>query len=144
MKSEGERQKGYRRQWSSEGSCSRGANCAFGHDGQKKGKEKGDKQQRAPRPTAMQTPNSDVSNQTGKRHVKKKRSTSVLCFRQKVRCRSGVACPIVHLREDDQSSSPNCQPKTDKLKDSNMIAQDEAGETSLQVSEMENIQKRKP
>ena len=91
-----------------DGSCSRCANGGFRHDDQSKGKEKGDKQQRTPNPTKRQpTLDSEDGNPTGKT-----RKEDTWCMK----------CLFVHLSEDDQSSSPTCQSKSDKIKDPNMIA----------------------
>ena len=52
-------------------------------------------------------------------------------------------CLFVHLSEDDQMTSLKRQPKSDKIKDSNMIAQDEARRTvSAGFPDRENSMRR--
>ena len=124
------------KQWSSRGSCSRGAKCAFKHDDQRRGKGNGDKRLRRKR---QPTPKPEVSEKKVDLLLSITRMVAVhrtricdywhppFCVLHKTRqCRSDT-----NIGKDDRPPSPTRQQKTD-TKDSNMIPKSKAGGNSLQ------------
>ena len=110
-------------EWSSTRSCSSAAYCAVWHDDLTEGNEKRRKTAACARlPHGQETPISQEGNQRGKSTAGKGQSPSC-AFQQRGRCRSGTNCRIAHLSKDGQSSSPDCQAKSDKIKGLQHIAQ---------------------
>ena len=129
-----------------EGSCSRGAKCAFKHDDQSRGKgtretsDCGHQVQRKDNPLRNQkSEDGQAETRPGKRVdffrgscVKDKNCDywhPPFCrFQKRGQCRSGTKCPFVHIGKDDRQSSHTQQQQSNK-KNSDMITTSSAGGT---------------
>ena len=128
------------------------------HDDQSQRKGKRDKRQRTPSPTKRQlAPKSEVSNKTGA-SPSREEGQPLSSVPRKVAVKrtrlatTGILRSGFFMNEDNADQArivPSCtskmtdlgerQPKTDDVKDSNMIAQNRGGGNSLQVPEMEHV-----